>query len=154
MSILEITTIVIALLSLAVSVYVVVRDNKNNRFEILMTMYDRLESANAKLQSKNQYEDAKKLKWKIDRELETACFLLFNNKIDKKLFYNLYCHWLSARNTFWFSNAYDMAEPCNNPYTVWAIKTGLEKHFLENSKKKQKFLKKMTDYIVSRKKKI
>ena len=143
MSILEITTIVIALLSLAVSVYVVVRDNKNNRFEILMTMYDRLESANAKLQSKNQDEDAKKLKWKIDRELETACFLLFNNKIDKKLFYNLYCHWLSARNTFWFSNAYDMAEPCNNPYTVWAIKTGLEKHFLENSKKKQKFLKKM-----------
>ena len=107
-------------------------------------------NCNLKIKMKMQ----KKLNWKIDRELETACFLLFYNKIDKKLFYNLYCHWLSARNTFWFSNAYDMAEPCNNPYTVWAIKTGLEKHFLENSKKKQKFLKKMTDYIISRKKKI
>jgi len=78
--------------------------------------------------------------------------LLFNNKIDKKLFYHLYCHWLYGRNTFWFSNEHDMAEPCNNPYTVWAIKTGLEKHFLENSKKKQKFLKKMTSYVISKKK--
>ncbi|WP_296663731.1 hypothetical protein [Treponema sp. UBA753] len=62
MSILEITSIIIALLSLAVSVYVVVRDNKNNQLEILMTIYDRLESANAKLQSKNQDEDVKNLK--------------------------------------------------------------------------------------------
>jgi len=54
MSILEITSIIIALLSLAVSVYVVVRDNKNNQLEIL--------SANAKLQSKNQDEDVKNLK--------------------------------------------------------------------------------------------
>ena len=81
MSILEVTTIIIALISLAVSVYVVVRDNKNNRFEILMAMYDRLESANAKLQSKNQDEDLKNLKG-ID------CYALVENN-HQGAFYNI-----------------------------------------------------------------
>ena len=44
-----------------------------------------------------------------------------------------------------------MSEPGNHPYTVWAIKTGLDKGFLNNPKRKQKFLKQMTDYIISKK---
>ena len=44
-----------------------------------------------------------------------------------------------------------MSGPGNHPYTVWAIKTGLKKGFLNNSKVKQKFLKQMTDYIISKK---
>ena len=150
MSIIDMVSIAIALISLIVSIYVVVRDKRNSQLELIMTMYDRLESANSELQTNQDEEISKKLKWRIDRELETACFMLYKNKIDKEIFYHLYKHWLFSRNMFWIDNKNDMAKPGNNPYTVWAIKNGLGKGYLNNTKREQKFLKGISDYIKNR----
>lgn len=152
MIIIDITSIAIALISLIVSIYVIVRDKKNSQFELLMTMYDRLETANSELQTNQDEEISKKLKWRIDRELETSCFMIYKKKIDKEIFYHLYKPWLFSRNMFWIDNKNDMAGPENNPYTIWAIKKGLEKKYLNNSKREQKFLKEMSDYVIERRK--
>ena len=148
----EIISLSIAIISLIISVYVVVRDQNQKRLDLLMTMYDRLEFSNAELQSKTDKGSAQNAKWKLERELETACYMLYKRKIDREIFYHLYRPWLLSRGNFWtekYNN--DMSGPGNHPYTVWAIKTGLEKGKLNNSKRKQKFLKQMTDYIISKK---
>ena len=152
MSISEIVSLSIAIVSLIVSIYVVAKDQRQKRFDLLMTMYDRLESSNEELQSQTDKESSQKAKWKLERELETACYMLHKKKIDRELFYHLYKSWLLSRGRFWtekYNN--DMSGPGNHPYTVWAIKTGLEKGYLNNSKKKQRFLKQMSDYIVEKK---
>ena len=152
LSVSEIVSLSIAIISLIVSIYVVIRDQSQKRFDLLITMYDRLESSNEELQHQTNKESSQKAKWKLERELETACYMLYKKKIDRKIFYHLYRAWLLSRDYFWtekYNN--DMSEPGNHPYTVWAIKTGLDKGFLNNPKRKQKFLKQMTDYIISKK---
>lgn len=151
MSIIEIVSISIAFLSLIISIYVVIRDKRNLQLELLMTMYDRLEASNSELQINQDKEISNKLKWKIDRELETSCFMLFKKKIDEEMFYHLYYRWLLSRKLFWTENKNTMPELGNNPYTAWAIKNGIEKGYLEISKKKQNFLKEMTDFITEKK---
>ena len=151
MSVSEIVSLSIAIVSLIVSIYVVIRDQSQKRFDLLITMYDRLESSNEELQHQTDKESSQKAKWKLERELETACYMLYKNKIDTEIFYHLYRTWLLSRDNFWTDKYNDMSESGNHPYTVWAIKTGLEKEFLNNSKRKQKFLKQMTDYIISQK---
>lgn len=76
MSISEIVSLSIAIISLFISIYVVIRDQSQKRFDLLMTMYDRLESANAELQLQTDKESAQKAQWKLERELETDCFML------------------------------------------------------------------------------
>lgn len=152
MSVSEIVSLSIAIISLIISIYVVLRDQNQKRFDLLMTMYDRLESSNAELQLQTDKESSQKAKWKLERELETACYMLYKRKIDREIFYHLYRAWLLSRDKFWTEKYNDdMSRPGNHPYTVWAIKTGLEKGFLNNTKGKQKFLKQMTDYIISKK---
>jgi hypothetical protein len=61
--------------------------------------------------------------------------MLYKRKIDREIFYHLYRPWLLSRGNFWtekYNN--DMSGPGNHPYIVWAIKTGLEKGKLNNSK--------------------
>lgn len=148
----EIISLSIAIISLIISVYVVVRDQNQKRLDLLMTMYDRLEFCNAELQSQTDKESSKNAKWKLERELETACYMLYKRKIDREIFYHLYRPWLLSRGKFWtekYNN--DMSGPGNHPYTVWAIKYGLKKGMLNNSKRKQKFLKSMNEYIMSKK---
>ncbi len=148
----EIISLSIAIISLIISVYVVVRDQNQKRLDLLMTMYDRLEFCNAELQSQTDKESSKKAKWKLERELETACYMLYKRKIDREIFYHLYRPWLLSRGNFWtekYNN--DMSGPGNHPYTVWAIKYGFKKGMLNNSKRKQKFLKSMNEYIMAKK---
>lgn len=152
MRILEITSLIIAIISLIISIYVVIRDQKEKRFDFLMTMYDRLESTNTELQFQTDKESAQKAQWKLERELETACFMLYKRKINKIIFFHLYTDWLLERQRIWITDRKDMLGAGNHPYTIWAIKTGLEKGYLNNSKHKQKFIKEMTDYVVERKK--
>lgn len=56
MSISEIVSLSIAIVSLIVSIYVVAKDQRQKRFDLLMTMYDRLESSNEELQSQTDKE--------------------------------------------------------------------------------------------------
>ena len=90
LSVSEIVSLSIAIISLIVSIYVVIRDQRQKRFDLLMTMYDRLESSNEELQSQTDKESSQKAKWKLERELETACYMLHKKKIDRELFYHLY----------------------------------------------------------------
>ena len=50
LSVSEIVSLSIAIISLIVSIYVVIRDQSQKRFDLLITMYDRLESSNEELQ--------------------------------------------------------------------------------------------------------
>ena len=151
MNISEGVSFIIAIISLIISIYVVLRDQKEKRFDLLLTMYDRLESANAELQLQTDKELAQKAQWKLERELETACFMLYKKKINREFFYHLYSKCLLSRSIIWSDKNIDMSGPGNHLYTVWAIKIGFEKGYLNNSKHKQKFLKEMTDYIIERK---
>ena len=76
MSVSEIVSLSIAIISLIVSIYVVIRDQSQKRFDLLITMYDRLESSNEELQHQTDKESSQKAKWKLERELETACYML------------------------------------------------------------------------------
>lgn len=151
MSIIEIVSIAIAFLSLMISIFVVIRDKQNFQFELLMTMYDRLEISNSELQKNQDEEISKTLKWRIDRELETSCFMLFKKKINEEMFYHLYYRWLLSRKLFGTKDKIYMAELKNNPYTLWAIKNGIKKGYLNKLKNKQEFIKKITDYVVESK---
>lgn len=141
----EIISISIAAISLIISVYVLFRDKKQSKFDLLMSFYDRLEAANSELQLAKETEAAQKLQMKVDGELETACFMLYKKKLDADLFYHLYAQWLQAREQE-IAQGKTLYKYLGKSYTLWAIKKGNEKgHFLPDNK----FLGKMTQYAMA-----
>ena len=141
----EIISISIAALSLIISVYVLFRDKKQSRFDLLMSFYDRLQSANAELQLAKETEDAQKLQMKVDGELETACFMLYKKKLDADLFYHLYVEWLQAREQE-IVQGKDLYKYLGKSYTIWAIKHGYEKGYFQPD---TKFAGDMTKYAMN-----
>ena len=141
----EIISISIAALSLIISVYVLFRDKKQSRFDLLMSFYDRLQSANAELQLSTETEHAQKLQLKVDGELETACFMLYKKKLDADLFYHLYAEWLKARERE-IAQSKDFYKYLGKSYTLWAIKQGNEKGYFQPN---NKFAGDMTEYAMN-----
>lgn len=141
----EIISISIAAISLIISIYVLFRDKKKSKFDLLMSFYDRLEAANSERQLAKETEAAQKLQMKVDGELETACFMLYKKKLDADLFYHLYAQWLQARELKISQNE-DLYKYLGKSYTIWAIKKGNEKgYFLPDNK----FLGDMTKYAMN-----
>lgn len=140
----EIISISIAALSLIISVYVLFRDKKQSKFDLLMSFYDRLQSANAELQLATETEQAQKLQLKVDGELETACFMLYKKKLDADLFYHLYAGWLKARERE-IAQSKDLYKYLGKSYTIWAIKKGNEKGYFQPD---NNFAGDMTKYAV------
>lgn len=140
----EIISISIAALSLIISVYVLFRDKKQSKFDLLMSFYDRLQSANAELQLATETEQAQKLQMKVDGELETACFMLYKKKLDADLFYHLYAEWLKARERE-IAQSKDLYKYLGKSYTIWAIKKGNEKGYFQPD---NNFAGDMTKYAV------
>lgn len=144
MSIIEVISVSTAVLSVLISIFLIFRDNKQSKFELLMFFYDRLQSANAELQLSTETEHAQKLQLKVDWELETACFMLYKKKLDADLFYHLYAEWLQARERE-IAQSKDLYKYLGKTYTIWAIKKGNEKgYFLPDNK----FLGDMTKYAM------
>ena len=141
----EIISISIAALSLIISVYVLFRDKKQSKFDLLMSFYDRLQSANAELQLAKETEDAQKLQLKVDGELETACFMLYKKKLDADLFYHLYAEWLQARERE-IAQSKDLYKYLGKSYTILAIKKGNEKGYFQPD---NNFAGDMTKYAVN-----
>lgn len=141
----EIISISIAALSLIISVYVLFRDKKQSKFDLLMSFYNRLQSANAELQLAKETEDAQKLQMKVDGELETACFMLYKKKLDADLFYHLYVEWLQAREQE-IAQGKDLYKYLGKSYTLWAIKQGNEKGYFQPD---SKFAGDMTNYAMN-----
>lgn len=140
----EIISISIAALSLIISVYVLFRDKKQSKFDLLMSFYDRLQSANAELQLSTETEHAQKLQLKVDWELETACFMLYKKKLDAYLFYHLYAGWLQAREQE-IAQGKALYKYLGKSYTIWAIKKGNEKGYFQPD---NKFAGDMTKYAM------
>lgn len=140
----EIISISIAALSLIISVYVLFRDKKQSKFDLLMSFYDRLQSANTELQLATETEQAQKLQMKVDGELETACFMLYKKKLDADLFYHLYAGWLKARERE-IAQSKDLYKYLGKSYTIWAIKKGNEKGYFQPD---NNFAGDMTKYAV------
>jgi hypothetical protein len=141
----EIISISIAALSLIISVYVLFRDKKQSKFDLLMSFYDRLQSANAELQLSTETEHAQKLQLKVDGELETTCFMLYKKKLDADLFYHLYAEWLQAREQE-IAQGKDLYKYLGKSYTIWTIKKGNEKGYFQPN---NKFLGEMTEYAMN-----
>lgn len=140
----EIISISIAAISLIISVYVLFRDKKQSKFDLLMSIYDRLQSANYELQLSKGTEDSQKLQMKVDGELETACFMLYKKKLDADLFYHLYAEWLKARELE-IAQGKDLYKYLGKAYTLWAIKQGYEKgYFVPDNK----FVSEMSNYAM------
>ena len=145
MSIIEIISVSTAVLSVLISIFIIFRDKKQSKFDLLMSFYDRLQSANAELQLSTETEHAQKLQLKVDGELETACFMLYKKKLDADLFYHLYAEWLQAREQE-IAQGKALYKYLGKSYTIWAIKNGNEKgYFLPDNK----FLGDMTKYAMN-----
>jgi len=124
---------------------VLFRDKKQSRFDLLMSFYDRLQSANSELQLCKESEEVQKLRMKVDSELETACFMLYKKKLNADLFYHLYANWLEAREREISQNK-DLYKYLGKSYTIWAIKHGNEKGYFSPD---NKFLGDMTNYALT-----
>ena len=140
----EIISISIAAISLIISVYVLFRDKKQSKFDLLMSFYDRLEAANSERQLAKETEAAQKLQMKVDGELETACFMLYKKKLDADLFYHLYAEWLKARERE-IAQSKDLYKYLGKSYTIWTIKKGNEKGYFQPD---NNFAGDMTKYAV------
>lgn len=140
----EIISISIAAISLIISVYVLFRDKKQSKFDLLMSFYDRLEAANSERQLAKETEAAQKLQMKVDGELETACFMLYKKKLDADLFYHLYAEWLKARERE-IAQSKDLYKYLGKSYTIWTIKKGNEKGYFQPA---NNFAGDMTKYAV------
>lgn len=145
MSIIEVISVSTAVLSVLISIFLIFRDKKQSKFDLLMSFYDRLQSANAELQLAKETEDAQKLQMKVDGELETACFMLYKKKLDADLFYHLYVEWLKARERE-IAQGKDLYKYLGKSYTIWAIKKGNEKgYFVPDNK----FGSEMSNYAMA-----
>ena len=134
MSIIEVISVSTAVLSVLISIFLIFRDKKQSKFDLLMSIYDRLQSANYELQLSKGTEVSQKLQMKVDGELETACFMLYKKKLDADLFYHLYAQWLQARELK-ISQSKDLYKHLGEPYTAWAIKQGKEKGYFQSDNK-------------------
>lgn len=145
MSYIEIISVSTAVLSVLISIFLIFRDKKQSKFDLLMSFYDRLQSANAELQLAKETEDAQKLQMKVDGELETACYMLYKKKLDADLFYHLYAEWLQARERGIAQNK-DLHKYLGKSYTIWAIKQGHKKgYFVPDNK----FAGEMSNYAMN-----
>lgn len=145
MSIIEVISLSTAVLSVLISIFLIFRDKKQSKFDLLMSFYDRLQSANAELQLAKETELAQKLQMKVDSELETACFMLHKKKLDADLFYHLYADWLQARELK-IAQGKDLYKYLGKSYTIWAIKKGNEKgYFVPDNK----FGSEMSNYAMA-----
>ena len=145
MSYIEIISVSTAVLSVLISIFLIFRDKKQYKFDLLMSFYDRLQSANAELQLAKETELAQKLQLKVDGELETACFMLYKKKLDADLFYHLYAGWLQARERE-IAQGKDLYKYLGKSYTIWAIKHGYEKGYFQPD---NKFAGDMTKYAMN-----
>ena len=141
----EIATLAIAMLSLVISLWVVVRDRKQRQIDMLYKCYERLHQAHGArpfataselAAMEDDPEDARWEEYKqkssdaqstVERELEFACYLVVKRQIDLEMFFYLFRGWLASRAMFWKHNE---ARAKNHPYTVQVIALCLEKKLL------------------------
>ena len=118
--IIEVSAIIIACISLFVSIYVVLRDKEFKQEEYLYLARQRIfemfdkgeiltpEELQEYCEENPDSEEAKKYKarssansMKFEREFEYTCYLVLKKKIDFTSFFDLFKSWLAVREYFW-----------------------------------------------------
>ena len=147
MVIVDVIAVLIALLSLAISLWVVTRDRRNRQMDLLCQCYDRLQLAHDSrpyaspselIEMEEDPDDARWEEYKaksetaqsaVDRELEFVCFLATKNHVHLESFFYLFRRWIASREIFLRSGSRDWRAK-NNPYTVMVIRLCQEKKLL------------------------
>lgn len=135
MTLTELAAVSIALLSLAVSLWVVIRDRRQRQVDVLYQCYERLRQAqdsepfatvsqHAEMDEKpddpsweEYHQKSRDAQMKIDQELEFACFMVIQKQIDLLVFFCLFKGWLASRASFW-KQENNHWKARNHPYTV------------------------------------
>lgn len=158
MALANLAPIIIALLSLLVSLWVVIRDRQKRQIDVLYQCYERLREAQDSepfitiSQQIERGEDPSNPSWeeyeqksqetqaRIDRELEFVCFMVVQGQVSLQMFFSLFKGWLASRAEFW-KNESNHWKARNNPYTVMVLELCRIKGLLpiKNNKELRKF---------------
>ena len=147
----DISAIVIALISLLTSVYVIIRDRRHKRIELILTLRDRIlnefgrheiltpEQSMDFLEIDPDSEEAQKhksvsfdIQLKVEREIDFVCYLVNKGEIDTKLFFDIFRHWIRSRYLFW--EEHQTWKKNNYPNTWRLIERCIDKGLLERKK--------------------
>lgn len=149
----DLAIICIALISLFVSLYVVIRDNKMKKLDTLhkcrqnimdafynddtYSVYELMEFEENPDSPEAQKYDSKSREHsdQIDREFEYTCYLVIKGNIDLNDFFNLFKGWISGRSKFWRSDI-SKHKQNNYPYSWQVIQLCEHKGLLPLKKKK------------------
>ena len=152
---LNLVSILIAIVSLTISFYVVFRDRKIKRLDNLHScrqnllnifeqidvltveeMIDYFEENPSSDQAQKYSAKSKEITLRVDREFEYTCYLVIRKQIDFKSFFDLFKSWLAMRQIDWDSRAKYKIK--NYPYTWAVIQKCLKKDLLPINKSLQK----------------
>ncbi len=118
-TIFEMSTIAIALLSLSISLFIILRDRRDRRIKLLILCYSRLVDEHNKrppiplssrIDAEEEDEDLeqvvikeheKSVFFNLERELNTTCYLFIKRQLPKHMFYDLFGQWLKGRYAMW-----------------------------------------------------
>ena len=121
MILVDVVAILIALLSLVISLWVVTRDRRNRQMDMLCQCYERLRQAHDSRPFSSPSELAEMednpddVRWEeyktksetaqsaVDRELEFACFLVTRKQVNLEAFFHIFRGWIASREMFWRS---------------------------------------------------
>jgi hypothetical protein len=146
----DISAMIIALVSLLTSIYVIIRDRKNKKLELILVLRDRILNEFGKHESLTpeqsekffeidpDSEDAQKYKsvtsdiqLAVEREIDFACYLVNRNEIDLYLFFDIFKPWIKSRHSFW--KGHQIKKRYNYPNTWRLIERYLDKGLIEKS---------------------
>ena len=135
--IIELVAIIIAVISLVLSIYIIFRDRKIKRLDNLHTcrqnilnkfeskdiltvdeIIDFFEDNPDSDKAKKHQAKSKELTFQVDREFEYTCYLVLKKQIDFDSFFDLFKRWLAIRRDVW--NVQLTQNKINLPYT-WKV---------------------------------
>jgi len=144
--ILNIASIVIAVLSFVLSIYVVSRDRKNKKFDNLLMCRQRILDTfdNKEIFSVEEmiefFEDnphsqeaqkhkvrSQSIMQKVEREFEFTCYLVMKDQVDLSDFFEIFKGWLAMRSFVYNRQEFKKR---NLPYTWKVIKLCTQKKML------------------------
>lgn len=138
----------IAIISLCVSIYVVMRDKTTRKYDILHQAYSRLSTIMDKVSEQDHNFDygneeerfkqeliSSSNQHRIERELEFVCYYIYKEQIELQAFFDLFGPWLAARHRFWSKHQPEMKTA--HPYTWKAIEACTERKLLPLDQNKE-----------------
>lgn len=133
----DLAAIVIAIFSLIISIYVIIRERKHKKLELILNLRDRIlnefgkhETVTADQAMTYAEEDpdshdaqlykaqSQEVQLRVEREIDFACYLANKGEIDFRLFFEIFKSWIKARYIFWEQH---QAWKKNNYPNTWKL---------------------------------